>query len=1137
MTKIKWGKDISRRSFVGLAAVAASTLALSSQSWPSAFAEDHNAGSIPTSVGDGQTVRIRTMCRGCGKMECSSWVTVENGRAIKIEGDESNMSSSGNCCSKSQASLQACYHPDRLRYPLKRTNPKGDDDPGWVRTTWDEALSTAGKEFNRIISSYGVNSNMTMGGTSRLYCMSSCAGLQGILDTVNTYQAYQICKGPRHLATAFQSNRAFSWMATVDRPRVLVVWGGGAEISNYDDSCRTMVDAATKADVYITVDPRMSNLGKEADIWLPLRPGTDAAMALGWLNVIVNKNLYNEMWVKRWTDLPYLVAEDMHPTSGPGTPESPTVWDGTPVQTKLLKQSDLQEDGDPNKFMVWDKIGKRLVWHDCITGYWEGEEPYLEAVYGKPGAGRKLPGQEAKQPNLFPGVPQGYVPDMSDFSHCNPVIDPDYEVEPFEVTLKDGSKVTVRPAWSYFIEHLSHYSPEVVAEITEVPAELIEKAATTYATPIDPTTGYGNGGIQYMLAIEHSANSIQCCRAIDAIVGLTNNFDTPGGNRGGTVGVFNTGQYDMGVQWMLNIFGFESVPPLAPLLPSWVSDSGEVITYDYDHKYEAWSTIAGIKDIPMLAQGSMWGDSTAIWDCCNRSSRAQYPIYGGVCQSGDVMNMSNSLWGWEGLKQLDFFLDLDLWHTPTSQLADYLLPVRHWLEVDCPRTSQGSNGSEGSHCRTVEPLAETWFDIDIIIQLCKARGIPWHNGVDQIMGTAPADAAPDVATDAEKWPDSIYDLNYFVSFKTDPYGANYKELVEDYPGDGYWEKWKNYFQEQGMQDCKVICPDGWGTYRRYETGCDLPNPAGFYQTNGRLGLNTPTRKQEIWSTLIETHHKAENTLKDSDTLFAYGIKDTIKDKALGVSGYGEKMKAASLYGQDIAGFSRPDEKSLELITKVGPFTLPTFTEPPLSKNANPEYAKEHPFIMTTGRRIPVYFHSEHRQLPWCRELWPVPRVEINPSDAAELGIKQGDWVWIETDLSENQAAETGVKTHAIRQVADLYYGIRPGTINCEHQWWMPEFHDAMKGYDLIGVNTLNNKDLRDPICGSPYVRAVNVKVYKATPENSPNGNVVPVDPTTGKEMISTPQDPRLKEWLPVYDRKDETGTDMVRYAERNKVQL
>lgn len=290
---------MSRRSFMRLAGVTSAALALTSATAPAALAEEHDSGTVASSDG---VQRIRTMCRGCGKMECGVWVTVENGRAIKIEGDESSFASSGNSCSKSQASLQACYHPDRLAYPMKRTNPKGDDDPGWVRISWDEALAEAGTKLNEIKEQRGGNSMFSMCGTSRIYCMASALGMQGILNTANTHQAYQICKGPRHVATGMVSARAYSWMATVDRPSVFVQWGGASELSNYDDSCRTTVDAAVKADKHIIVDPRQTNLGKEADIWNPLRPGTDGAVGLGWLNVIMENNLYDELWVKRWTN-------------------------------------------------------------------------------------------------------------------------------------------------------------------------------------------------------------------------------------------------------------------------------------------------------------------------------------------------------------------------------------------------------------------------------------------------------------------------------------------------------------------------------------------------------------------------------------------------------------------------------------------------------------------------------------------------------------------------------------------------------------------------------------------------------------------------------------------------------------------
>ncbi|WP_276914740.1 molybdopterin-containing oxidoreductase family protein [Parvibacter caecicola] len=937
--------DISRRSFVKLAAATAAATAASAAFVPQALAEDHNSGSLP----EAGVQRIRTMCRGCGKMECGVWVTVENGRAVKIEGDESSFASSGNSCSKSQASLQACYHPDRLAYPLKRTNPKGDDDPGWVRISWDEALKTAGEKFLEIEAQRGPNSMFSMCGTSRIYCMSSALAAQAILNTANTHQAYQICKGPRHVATGMVSARAYSWMATVDRPKVYVQWGGASELSNYDDSCRTTVDAATKADHHILVDPRMTNMGKEADIWNPLRPGTDGAIGLGWLNVIINNDLYNDLWVKRWTNAPFLVCYDIEPSGwkqgGMGGSEE--------IKTRLLKESDVTEGGSPKKFIVFDQLGNKFTYFDAETGYWEGETPW------------EITGKEAAQENLIPGMTQGFVPDMSPF---NPEIDPQIWGE-VEVTLKDGRTSTCPTVWQVFNDYLADFTPEKVEEITSVPAADIIEAATTYATPIDPTTGYGNGGIQYMLAVEHACNSVQNSRICDLIVGITNNFDTPGGNRGATSATF-------GEEFAMMGSGLGMGAP------------------------ELWDSVLGVEDIPLLKHHKIWADSTAVWDACNNEG-SPYPLYGGYCQSGDVMNMSNALWGWEGLKKLDFLLDIDLWHTPTSQLADILVPARHWLEVDCPRRSQGSGGMEGSHCKCVEPYAESWFDVDIIIQLCKAMNKPWS------------------ADPENPWPDSIYELDAAAA----PMGLT-------------WEEWKKEFQEKGFRDCKKEYPEDWGTYRRYETGHCAGGRGVFVP-----GLQTPTRKQEIWSTWIESYH--------------------------------------------------PD----------GAHTLPMYNEPPESPLSQPELAKEYPYIMTTGRRIPVYFHSEHRQLPWCREQWPVPRVEINPADAEELGVDQGDWVWIESPRGK------------IRQVVDLYHGIRPGTINCEHQWWLPEFNGATKGFDLVSINCLVNKDLRDPLCGSSYARAYQVKVYKATPENSPFGNPIPCD-VDGTPMISTPDDPRLKAWLP-----------------------
>ena len=172
------------------------------------------------------------------------------------------------------------------------------------------------------------------------------------------------------------------------------------------------------------------------------------------------------------------------------------------------------------------------------------------------------------------------------------------------------------------------------------------------------------------------------------------------------------------------------------------------------------------------------------------------------------------------------------------------------------------------------------------------------------------------------------------------------------------------------------------------------------------------------------------------------------------------------------------------------------------------------FIMTTGSRQPVYFHSEHRQLPWCRELWPSPRWEMNPNDAARLGLEQGQWIWIRSPWG------------AIREVVDLYYGIKEGTVNANHAWWYPEIDTASHGFELVNINCTMDKYAQCWICGASQLRGVTVLVYPATPENSPHGNPVPCDPQ-GNPVITNANDPRLKEWLANDPRLEDSKVELT----------
>lgn len=957
---------LTRRSFARLSAAVGAAAALASFVAPAALADDSSSDSSAR-----QTKRVRSCCRGCGKMECGVWVTVENGRAVRVEGDESAFQSMGHCCAKSQSSIQAAYHPDRLYHPLKRTNPKGDDDPGWVRITWDEAMTTIGQKLRESIDRYGGETVFGMSGTSRIWGMFAYGALGQLTGSPNMAIPWQVCKGPRHWAGGITSLFQSSWQETVSRPKVYTSWGTAPELSNYDDSARTIVDVCHNAEKHIVVDPRMTNMGKEADLWLNLRPGTDGAMVLGWINAVIEHDLIDELFVKKWTNAPFLYCADIDPDGGE---KYRFMSDTYQLKTRLLKESDVVEGGSRDRFMVWDGLNDRLTYYDSDTGFWEGEEE----IWTVPTAGKP-----AQQEHLVPGVSEGWVLDPTPF---NPLIDPTILGE-VQVTLKDGRSAKASPVWQLFVDMLQEdYTLDKVSEITGVAAEKIEEAAVSYATPLDPSTGYGNGGIHYQLAIEHSCNAMATCRAFDILIAITGNWDVPGSSRGGTQGDY------------VQKAGPGSTAPGLPALP-----------------LSQYEKAIGIEDFPMLSWWQSWADDASVWNAIETGE--PYPLKFGWSSTGDFMCMSNSLQKWRAFSNVDFFVFEDLWKTPTAGMADILLPAEHWIEVDCPRLSQGASGARGATVRAVEPPADVRSDLEIAMLIYEEMGVQW--GKDD---------------NPHPTPEENLDLIVEMAGET-------------------WQEYRDDFEENGWRDCKIVSPDSWGTYRRYETGMMPLKCFGDTPTTAlaKPGFGTPTRKVEIWSTVLET-----------------------------------------------------------FMPKGSYNPLPEYAEPPLSPVSDPEMCERYPFIATTGRRIPVYFHSEHRQLPWCRELWPAPRMEINPEDAAELGIEQGDWVWIENDQGK------------IRQTADLYYGIGRGVVNLEHQWWFPELDQANKGFDLCGCNCLvtTGKGFQDPVTGSSYLRSYPVKLYKATPENSPFGNPVPCD-NNGVEIIHSADDSRLKTWVPNYEIREE----------------
>ena len=1207
--------SLTRRSFLKASAITGAAATLGFAASPSnALAEGEDESS------EEDVQRIRSCCRGCGKVECGVWVTVQDGVVIKSEGDESNAHSRGHCCAKSQASMLALYHPDRLRYCLKRTNPKGEDDPGWVRISLADAFDECGVKLNEIVEKYGGQACFCMGGTSRIWAQTPYGTLKSIFPTPNAHLAYEICKGPRHFAGILTDEIGSPWMEVEQGPLVYVQWGTQPEYSNYDSTNRTVVDCSQRSYKHILVDPRMTPLGKEADLWLPLRVGTDLCLSLTWLKWIIDNEAYDDLFVRRWTNAPFLY----NPEEGGRTAKG---WfmemnGGVEMTSRLITEADVDrewisqywepadEEYSYRRFICWDENNNKPTYWDAERCQWEGERHKIPTT-----------GVWIEHP-YKPLVADAWLPDPSQFADpADPTYD-DYWDEgneggkvsnpeglpkspalwpgDVEIKLKDGSTITARSVWDEFNESLEDFTMEYAEEITEVPAEDIEEAVRIYTTRLNPL--YGNGGIHYQLAPDQTGHAVQNSRSLQIIACITGNSDEPAGNRGsskaevdGCAGrakmtVSDHEPHDWGIRdgvgtmqlgdTMRDLSVEEQIPliqdfvqylidedsPLAERYGNHVPDDNEARWVaerkggDYKSS-RAWPSVTTIFEsnenmvcaerFPLLRYWNRWGDSATIWDSINCID-TPYQIHGGVCNSGDFMNESNLLEAWEALTRLDFWCDFNLWFCPNNGCADIVFPILHWMEINTGRVSQGAGGLFGAGQRCVEPMGDCVYDPVSVICLHLAMAKALTGKERPLREDIPEDRTAVIWNDRDLNYDGWNNLDYNefvqmggdVTYEEQEYRVmkdatdwwrieefQYKEeqpeeVIPDFPelsaddqvdpindvaGPDFPE-FAEKFQEEGWFDCRRWHPERWGTYRRWEMG--YRRQQGGYNLyaaiDEKCGFMTPTAKVEIWSTIAESY------IGDDTETFA----EVCSPNRAAYDGPIEDIdKFPHYFEPKNSRISNPEWYDPELVDQIqtrNSYINENFMGDQLMEEYKEnlvKYGSDHAFWGTTGARQPVYFHSEHRQLPWCRELWPSPRVEINPNDAAAIGVEQGDWVWIRSPWG------------AIREVVDLYYGIKQGTVNMNHGWWYPEFDTASHGFELVNVNCCMDKYAECWVCGASQLRGLPVLIYKATEDNSPFGNPVPCDPD-GNPAITNANDDRLKEWLSNDPRIADTTVDL-----------
>lgn len=387
---------------------------------------------------------------------CGLSVGVSEGAITEISAADMSDPADRGACRKGLAAAELVYHKDRLRYPLKRVGRRGEGE--WKCVSWDEALDDIAGRLRLLAERYepralawavkGFPELLKVGSYLRLAsllkgCKVSVVGLGDAAAPCADIATFGCLLGDAHLSR-------------VENPRLTIVWGQNPDVTDWR-RMRLIMESRKKGCQVVVIDPRRTSTAiRAADEYIPIRPGTDTALALGMINVILAQELEDQAFITEHTNGPLLVRED---------------------NGLLLRESDGAAGGSGQRFMVLD----------ALTGM--------------------------VRPSDAPGV----APSLT--GSCSP------------------GGIACLPAYQLLSGMVREYTPERVAEITQVPVETIRCLAVDYASrrPASLHRGWG---------LQRTFHGDLTCRALNMLAAITGNlnlnipvsfqginsgFSTPGG--------------------------------------------------------------------------------------------------------------------------------------------------------------------------------------------------------------------------------------------------------------------------------------------------------------------------------------------------------------------------------------------------------------------------------------------------------------------------------------------------------------------------------------------------------------------------------------------------------------------------------
>ncbi len=283
--------SFSRRKFLK---ISAATVTVASGA--AAFAKAPSAPEKPSKRAAKGVQRIPTYCDICF-WKCGAIATVKDGKLWKVEGNPEDPLSRGRLCPRGTGGVGAHFDPDRLRRPLIRRSDRGREE--WQEVSWDEAFAYIAKKMHAIKQNYGPEAVALfahgIGGAFLKHTLKAY-GTPNI-----TAPSFAQCRGPRDAGfwLTYGEEVGSPERTDIKNAQCLVLIGSHLGENMHNSQVQEFADAVGNGATIIVADPRFSVAASKAKHYLPIKPGTDLALLLAWMHVLVTEGLYNKEYVAK----------------------------------------------------------------------------------------------------------------------------------------------------------------------------------------------------------------------------------------------------------------------------------------------------------------------------------------------------------------------------------------------------------------------------------------------------------------------------------------------------------------------------------------------------------------------------------------------------------------------------------------------------------------------------------------------------------------------------------------------------------------------------------------------------------------------------------------------------------------------